>query len=1185
MRTVAAPTQAELGLNSMVDILSGIAQGTNTSNSILNLFSKDFFNFSENSNISLIDINKVLTKKFDTLKSILNYETKNNFLLEDIATNIRGFNKNQKLDVNVDNNGNDSVLTKISSTIDNIYKHLTGKKPDNSIKDDEKPIKTDNNSGGIFDSIAKFAESIVIIKKNLTSALTKNVSKFLKSFDDSLSTGSKEKMKIFGESMEQFGTILVDLDKKIKSPTKSIGILALSFLGLSLAIISPTFILSIAILGGFVALMNKMGQTNGTNDNVKNFGIGILSLTASLILMQFVPWEAMFKMITFVAGLGLALKFFSGPKGMSGDVKTNPMMMFGIGIGILTISMLMMQFVPWEATFKMIMFVAGLGLALKFFSGPRGLGGSSLKNSPMLAFATGIGILTLALFAMAEIPWGSIFKMIFFIGGLGLTMKLFNFNKMGPMNSMFSFAFGIGLFILAILAFEELPWGAMFKTLLFIGGLGLTMKLFNFNKMGPANGMISFAFGFGIMVLAMYAINELPWEAMFKTIVFLGGLGLVMKLFNGTSGLSFLLLSIGIIAISGALYIFKKIGWTITDALVFGGTLAILAGVVALAGIPVISAAIGLGTLAIIGMSVGLLVAGLSLWAISNLTINYDNLKTFAITVGFMSVTFAAITPFALIGAVGAVAFLPIAVTSLISAITLKIIETLNIDETKLAKFAMGIDSMVDVYFSNSLKIIPATVAALAFFPIAAVSMFTAITLRVISALDIDNKKIASFGVSVKTLVNGINDLGGWDLAKTALKAVALLPIFGSALVGGLVLRLISGLDINPMKIATFGITMSSFTSMIADVLVSNEEKLKKAGPGINALAKLMNISGSLARTIQLMANLQFYEYGVENGKLVLKGVRTLNAADFKRVGENLGTMLQTLIEPLTILGSNSNSFVIGGKVITNPFKSSTALKGIDMLAKVGNAFKPLAESIKTYASLPMVSNPALLNQFRDSLIVTTTTFLWIFGKLATTPIPLITMAIGNIVKFQDAFKNTNTQKINELNTIFEKFVNNLSDDVKWKKINLNLVTIKKHFQDISKSINNIDIQKATLFERNIRNLIDKNNAESLRQAVESLAELLNLIKDNQETIISGGGTVNTSTPGTNTTSPFASFTNDNKSNTKPVDKTKPVNNQNNQDFAAIVSVLSDIASRIGITNSKLDNLKVRVVGGNSNSL
>ena len=42
MRTVAAPTQAELGLNSMVDILSGIAQDTNTSNSILNLFSKEF---------------------------------------------------------------------------------------------------------------------------------------------------------------------------------------------------------------------------------------------------------------------------------------------------------------------------------------------------------------------------------------------------------------------------------------------------------------------------------------------------------------------------------------------------------------------------------------------------------------------------------------------------------------------------------------------------------------------------------------------------------------------------------------------------------------------------------------------------------------------------------------------------------------------------------------------------------------------------------------------------------------------------------------------------------------------------------------------------------------------------------------------------------------------------------------
>ena len=95
-------------------------------------------------------------------------------------------------------------------------------------------------------------------------------------------------MKIFGESMEKFGELLVDLEKKIKGPTRSLALLSISFLALSFAVISPMFIAGLVILGGFVALMNKMGQTNGTNDNVKNFGIGILSLTASLILMQFV---------------------------------------------------------------------------------------------------------------------------------------------------------------------------------------------------------------------------------------------------------------------------------------------------------------------------------------------------------------------------------------------------------------------------------------------------------------------------------------------------------------------------------------------------------------------------------------------------------------------------------------------------------------------------------------------------------------------------------------------------------------------------------------------------------------------------------------------------------------------------------------------------------------------------------
>ncbi len=1174
-------SQIEMGLGSMVDILSNIFHGNSTGNSFLNVMSRDIFNFKENTEISLLKLIEKSSQKFDTMKEMLLTSRATNFVLSDILTKIDTFGKqpNSVVLPSQDNSSND-LLSKINSNVKGIFDKISGKEPDTKQETTTDPKKL--GAGTMFEGIAQFAESLVLIKKNLTSRLTKNVTNFLKSFDTTLSQGSKEKMKIFGESMEKFGTILTDLEKKIKGPTRSLALLSISFLVLSFAIISPTFIAGIAILGGFILLMTKMSGNKEIAPGMINFGLGILALTAALMIMQFVKWESTVKLLAFIGGLNLVLRSFSGPKGMGTDVKSSPMLLFAIGIAALTISMLIMQFVPWEAGAKMILFIGGLGLALKLFSGPNGMGTGGIKNSPMIAFAMGIAILTLTLFAINEVPWTSIFKMIFFIGALGLVMKLFNFSKMGPTNGMIGFALGLGLFILCILAFDELPWEAMFKTILFIGALGLTMKLFNFNKMGPANSMISFAFGFAIMVLAMYAINELPWEALAKTLLFIGGLGLVMKLFGSTSGLNFLALSAGILVLSGALYVFKKIGWTIGDAFTFGITVAILAGVVALAGIPVISAAIGLGSLAIIGMSVSLLVAGLSLWAISNMTLNFENLKNFGIAVGVLSLAMAAIAPFAVIGLVGALAVLPIAVISIITAIALWTISGLNITPENITNFQTAITGLTDTYLNIGFSVIPAAAASLLFLPIALVSIIGVMALKLVSSLEINNANIVKYGTGVNTLVESINSVGMWDLAKTGAKSLLLLPIFGSALLGGLVLRLISGLNIDQNKINVFGSTLSSFTSTIAGVLAENEDKLAAAQPGIHALAKLMSVSSSLARTIQLMANMQFYEYGVQDGKLVLKGVRTLTAEDFVRVGQNLGTMLRCLIEPLTILGSNSNSFVIGGQVITNPFKSSTALKGIEMLAAVGNAFKPLAESVKTYASIPMVSNPKLLDMFRNSLIVMVTTFMWTFNKLSTIDLDLMNNGIQTIVKFIDIFKGADTQKITALNGIFEKFMNNLSNDVKWKKINQNLNILKKNFQDIAKSINSIDINKATVFERNIKNLINNNNSESLRKAVESLAELLNMIKENQETIISTTSTAAPSTPFApgNIATP-GSILSPTVATKKPAATKGGAENFD----AQIVAILSEIASKVGVTNSKLETLKVRVIGNNSNTV
>lgn len=1216
MQSLPAVSQFEIGLDSMSSILSKISLGTTDGNSFLNIIEKDIFNMKNDIEMVLFKSLTYHSKSKDISTAILITTTQTNELLTDILTFLQngvaidnGRNRNENTwreklyktfleqeQISIGDGGSsssDNYLKSIEKNVSNIFKKLTGGKLDKDI--DKKIIKTDKEkeksgkSSEIFAGFAEFAQSLLLVKANLTSKLIGSVNKFGETYSKLVSNTSKRKTKVFGETMEKFSMIIDDLasDKKLKSATWLIGGLAVSFGLLSLATINPMFIAGIGVIAGFVFIMSKISNDKEMNPGMDKFGLGIAALVGALLLIQFVPGTAILKLIGFIGLLGLALRSFNGKGGVIGQDKGNQLALtyFAIGITALVLSMLMIQFVPWEAGAKMLVFIAGLGIALKFFSGPRGMG-NSLTSNPMIGFGFGIGILTLALFAMSEVSFESIFKMVLFVGAIGLTMKLFNFDKVGPANSMVGFAFGMGLMVLAVLAIDEIDNMVLLKGVLFIGALGLVMKLYNFDKMGPKNSMISFAFGFGIMVLAMYAINELPWEALGKTLVFLGGLGLIMKLFKGTEGASFLMLAGGITLIAGALWIFKKANFTLIDALTFGGIVLGLSAIMVAIGIPVVAGLALTGALTMVAISAAALLSSLSLWAISNIKFNTDNILNFMLSAGILSVGFALLSITAGLGLVGAGLFIPIGIAALLGAAALWDINKLEIDNNKIGIFMDSVSNLITGFALIANPAALGVVGAVLFVPIAGSSLLGALVLALITKITIDLNKITIFGESVKKLVGVMNDLSGWDLVKTSAKSLLLLPILGSSLLAGVTLRLISGLNIDQGKIVTFGTTLGLFTTTIATVLSENEGKLKSAEPGMKALAKLMNVSSGIAKTIQMIANMQFYEYEVENGKLVLKGVRTLNSGDFKRVGENLGSMLECLINPLLILGSNQSTFEIGGKKIVNPFKSGTATKGIEMLSTLGNAFKPLAESVKTYASIPMVSNPVLMQTFSNSLVLLTKTFDYVFQHLSKFDNTLITSSISSIVKFNDAFKNSDVKQITNLNNIMEKFMNNLSDQSKWRKIQINLGVIKKQFGDIAKNINSIDINKAASFERNVKQLVTQNSGENLRQAVEALTELLGMVQTNQNTDSNSNG-FGTNNDNTNPLTPGLSnaFGFKNEDKTQPTSKVNDTKNTSTFESEAL-TILSSIASALGITNSKLSNkLKVEIVGGNSNSI
>lgn len=1213
MQSLPAATQFEIGLDSMSSVLSKISLGTSEGNSFLSIIEKDIYNLKNDIEMVLFKSLTYHSKSKDILGNILFTVTESNFVLTDILTLLQNsvaidnkriksennwkeklyntfLNQDSLSTVNEGYSKTDRFLESIDKNVSNIFKKLTGGKLDKDI--DKKIIKEDkaiDKAGGksheIFAGFKQFAESLVIVKANLTSKLISSVDKFGVTYQKLLDNTSESKMNVFGETMEKFGIIISDLtsDKKLKTATYLIGGLALSFGLLSLATINPMFIAGIGVIAGFVFLMSRISSDKELNPGMQGFGLGVAALTAALMLIQFVPWQAAIGMLGFITGLGIALRTFKTDNKLGGG-KGNEFALtyFAAGITGFVLSMLLLQFVPWQAGLGMIGFIAGLGLALKFFSGPKGVGGD-LKSNPMIGFAMGIGILTLALFAMAEIPVTSIFKMLLFVGGLGLVMKAFNFDEIGKSNSMFSFAFGLGLMTLAILAIGEIENETLIKGILFIGSLGLVMRAFNFDKMGPKNAMVSFAFGFSIMVLAMYAINELPWEALGKTLLFLGGLGLVMQLFKGTEGASFLMLSGGIVLIAGALYIFKKTNFTIEDALMFGGIIIALTAVMVAIGIPAVAALAGLGALTMVGIAASSLLIGLSLAAISALEFNPTNVGYFMLSAGILAFGFALLTVPAVAGLVGATLFIPIAIATILAATSLAAISNMEFDTSKVINFMLSAGTLTAGFALLALPAVPGLVGATLFFPIASSALLGALVLALISKITIDSNKITIFGDSAKHLVEVMWDLISWDLAGTAAGVALLIPVFSSALLAGVALRLISSLDIKSDKISSFGSTMGLFVDTISNVLSRNEDKLKESQPGIKALAQLMNVSTGIARTIQMMANMQFFEYGVENGKLVLKGVRTLTKDDFLRVGINLSSMLECLINPLLILGSDTSTFNIGGKTLINPFKSGAAMRGIEVLSNLGNAFKPLADSVKTYASIPMVSNPELMRLFSNSLVLLTNTFDYVFRHISKFDNDLITDSIESIIKFNEAFKDADTKQITDLNGIMEKFMHNLSDNVRWKKIQANLNTIKNQFGDIAKNINSIDINKATLFERNIRNLVTQNNGENLRLAVESLTELLGMVKENQA-VSNNQSTGSTEPTFVEKASNVFGFRNDDKNNIKNKPKTKETNISEFEGQA--LALLQQIISAISGTNSALNNkLKVQIVGGNANNI
>ncbi len=570
------------------------------------------------------------------------------------------------------------------------------KKTLNDLKDTIKDTKAQIQGAVDYKGLVELIETMV---KYLNKKLYKKMHDFSNALSKFLEFDEK-KVEKFNVGIEKLTTIIQTLDKSLKPVAQSMLIFSTSFIILGIAAINPFLPIGIFMLGKFLEVITK----------------------------------AMDK------------------KTLKKDLKE-----FAMGIGILTLSMLAMTFVPIMGLLKMVGFIFLLGFALQSHKGNK-------LSKNLIQFATGISILTLAMLIMNEISIVTMLEMVAFIALLGLTLKLFSGKTKTP-------------------------------------------------------PLMQFAFGLGLMVLAMFAMNELPYEAMFKTILFLGVLGLVLKLFGPQSGSNFLMIGGGLFAISAGLWIFKQTGFTLNDALILGGTIVGLAGILAIIGIPAVAALVivGAASLAIIGISLILISAGLAI--LSSINLDAGKVGQFMLSVSILALGFALIVIPAIPGAIGAALFIPIAISGLLGGLTLALISALTFNPLTVFNFMLSVATLTLGFGAIAIPAIPGAIGAALFLPIAAAGILGALALLAISNIKIDSKSISNFSVGMGLLIDAFKSVGLFAAGKAALKAAALLPIINAANESANLFNKIDNIDINSGK--TGLITMIDTLTLVMSKLES----------------------------------------------------------------------------------------------------------------------------------------------------------------------------------------------------------------------------------------------------------------------------------------------------------------------------------------------------------------------------
>lgn len=761
------------------------------------------------------------------------------------------------------------------------------------------------------------------------------------------------------------------------------------------------------------------------------------------------------------------------------------------------------------------------------------LSGGGFRGGGMIGFALGLFLLTYAIERFSHIRWQSVLKAIAIIAVLGLTFKLFFQEKqtgfMGMQRSrvqvpsMIGFALGIGLLVLALDAMSEIEWKSVFQLVTLMVAIGLIFK-FLMPQRTKVSGMFGFALGMGILVLALDAMTEISWESVFKLVTFMVGVGGAMWLISKGPGIiTMIVLAGSIYAMVYTLEYLNKINPKIENILNFGLFVGIAAAAMFFIGGSIVNILLGVTAVLGIGWAVGVLADALA--KVSTLKFSLEGTLVWFGGVILMGLAMAGIGALMMtgVGAIlvgaGALAVLAIAGSSLLMAYALSEISQLSYSNSAFDQFSYGIKSIINAYIDlDPITTVASGVTALATLIILIPALLAIGVLKLIDYTFSGNNTLQTstltFTKSLGLLITSFNDnIGAWVATKAALKSVAILPILMTMYLASLLLNKISKTEWDLNKLGSFNTMFSSFISQTVETINTHKDALVSAQPGIKSILKLVNVASGLASVVRNISNLRFVEMGVVNGKLVVTGVRQLGPTDFENVGKSISKLLLALINPIKALGMDSDTWRIGSDTIQNPFKNNTFLNGIDNIKKISDAFKPFIDSIVNFTKTGITKGPAETQNFTNGVQQTAKAYGYVFWKLAQIKRANLLKdafkTIDAIQDYNDLWDDLDFDSFQDYSKLFNSFLDRLADQNKWKVVHKNIDILTKNLQKTVKAINSIDLEKAAALEVNVKQLSDSNNIQQIKEVIEQFVNLFGIIGENQykQAMAFGGAT------------------------------------------------------------------------------